>query len=1343
MSLTRIYQGRILKVELPKKASEPPIYLSNWQDILWDHHCLFQDAVNYYTLMLAALAYEIKPQNDEYSQIIKNWARQVEITWKTASKKSKTFEGPHNRICRILGNDPSKSDFKDCVKTILQNCKPDANVRAEALLALLVEADKSDLNQVCVTRLPWLCSENLDAATSQQIKKQEEGRKDAILAIHQAKNLNELSKAVDLLDPFNFLTKYPENKLSFNEFAKLAQKYFDKICKKHPGLEKYRQELTQKSVKDDLLLSPGRKTKSSFPYALILKLMPKMEIAEIFKQITESEYKKISKDNNASSNIVQAEENAFEKLRFENNNKNPFEYFTNIVMKKGKSRAVWFEFDKMAFIEAINYPHRFYEDTKRRNEEAKELEKMISAMEKEGGKIKQEEADDENEEKNLEGFKDDIRIDLIRKLVTENLGWLSDVEGTEDKEYSIDSGTIRGFEAVKEKWLQKFSDKSEPTEEELCKIVAEQQAAHRDDFGSAPLFCELAKREFWSIWRDPKTKGYHPEDPIKAWIKYNELKSELKDKKRCINFTPAHPIHSPRYFDFTKTDSFSIEHNKNSFSFSAGIAVKKDTYYIPIKLQFTYSAPRLLRDHLRSNNEKDLSKATWLQPMMEALGMNETNAEHANFENAKVSLMAYSPNNFQIVFPIKIETNKLHSTISSKNWNGQFLFGGKEKLSFLMWQGDKKAEKQDKKPIDLWTNKIDSFSCLSVDLGQRNAAAIARIEVQNSKPKNGAHRFIGNDGKKDWYAKIVRTKMLRLPGEDQEVWREKTKMDSDNLQNSAFREEIFGSKGRKATGDEIKQAKKILKELEIKEDSIMPNDWENILSFPEQNDKLLVAIRRAQSIISRLHKWAYCLNDSKKENLAIDEIKTSEFEDLKKIIGSKKMLYGNIKSLIQIKQDILTNCLVQLANRILPLRGRSWKWKNHPGKETCFILVQEGPPVKGIKIRGQRGLSLARIEQITELRKRLQSLNQLLRRKIGEKAPAHRDDSIPDCCPDALEKLEDLREQRVNQTAHMILAEALGICLDESNSSAKKKEPYRHGSYKKILNKNGKWIGPVDFIVIEDLSRYLTQQGRSRRENSRLMKWCHRAIRDKLKDMMSVFFAPCAKFNGSEIPPLLEIPAAYSSRFCSRSAVAGFRAVELAPGFEKEAPWRWMLEKESKNNNTQPGHITKLINDLKQINSNNPKIPRTLYAPIQGGPLFIPASKKSSGKGVLQPKISQADINAAINIGLRAIANPTVFEINQRLRSKKENKDFLLKEKRIADKNSRKRITLLNGEKIKDKNPNFFADFGEITLPGQAQLEGFASVPLALGKDLWKTIEENQWKICDEINQKRILRYKK
>jgi hypothetical protein len=64
--MNRIYQGKVGKAELLDSKGNP-IYPQpeNWDGkaALWDHHALFQDAVNYYVVCLLALA---RPGNEVY-----------------------------------------------------------------------------------------------------------------------------------------------------------------------------------------------------------------------------------------------------------------------------------------------------------------------------------------------------------------------------------------------------------------------------------------------------------------------------------------------------------------------------------------------------------------------------------------------------------------------------------------------------------------------------------------------------------------------------------------------------------------------------------------------------------------------------------------------------------------------------------------------------------------------------------------------------------------------------------------------------------------------------------------------------------------------------------------------------------------------------------------------------------------------------------------------------------------------------------------------------------------------------------------------------------------------------
>lgn len=724
-----------------------------------------------------------------------------------------------------------------------------------------------------------------------------------------------------------------------------------------------------------------------------------------------------------------------------------------------------------------------------------------------------------------------------------------------------------------------------------------------------------------------------------------------------------------------------------------------------------------------------------------------------------------------------------------------------------------------------WHEKLNDFRCAATDLGQRDAGAFARVLVRsNGDFGKRPSRVVGATGSKQWRAVLERSGLFRLPGEDAQVWREKSQLDENDPDDSGkpfdFREELWGERGRPARGWEADDTAGLMRALEAFEMdaegkeklTLLPDDWRDALSFPEQNDKLLVAMRRYQSRAARLHRWCWFLKgDDKQQDTAREEIRdcddtrvvTPELKTLveKRDPRARAALESQLTRCLKVAPDLL----VRIANRILPLRGRSWRWEKHPAatdENALHHLTQKGPSLdskdKPVWLRGQRGLSLERIEQIEGLRKRLQSFNQAERRHFAYEKARRVDwtdeqarkwilSEFPDPCPDLLDKLDNLKEQRVNQTAHLILAEALGLQLapPPADKKALRQEKDQHGVYEKILDKNGQWIGPVDFIVIEDLKAYRTSQGRGRRENWRLMRWCIGHMRDKLKQLCEVFGLP-----------VLETPPADSSKFCSRSGVPGFRAEEVTSGFTKRE-WAWLAGKKDEQGKPKPEaqrlldldrELTEaqaeLERDWKEKKQLQPCPKRTLLVSTRGGPMFVPVVGEVAGAD-LPPAVVQADINAAINLALRAIADPRLWAIHPRLRSQREGGDKPAKGKKAKAKQDAATPTpearLLTREKRKygeagkplviqrsadakpddTRQPNYFADFAGLksiaeTLAKKnreltwltkdwtsAEISGESGVPpLVHGKSFWGCVKAAQWERVRAINEARLAEWK-
>ena len=232
-----------------------------------------------------------------------------------------------------------------------------------------------------------------------------------------------------------------------------------------------------------------------------------------------------------------------------------------------------------------------------------------------------------------------------------------------------------------------------------------------------------------------------------------------------------------------------------------------------------------------------------------------------------------------------------------------------------------------------------------------------------------------------------------------------------------------------------------------------------------------------------------------------------------------------------------------------------------------------------------------------------------------------RETPIPDPCPDVLMRLDEMKEQRVNQTANLILAQALGLRHRvHTTGAAERKADGIHGEYERMPG-----LETAAFIAVENLSRYRFSQDRSRNENSRLMKWTHRAVRDKLVLLCEVYGIP-----------VVEVNAAYSSKF-SPEGIPGFRCEELsADAIRWSFAWNKVLERAD---SAEAKLVSECLDIAEKLKSVSPKA--TVLMPRNGGPEFLCFCNDD--------RIVQADINASFNIGLRAVAQGSNLGVCNRL----------------------------------------------------------------------------------------------
>jgi len=1365
--MNRIYQGRVCKIEMPDGKDEQgnPRWkpLNDWEKVLWQHHELFQDAVNYYIVALASLGSSPESKLTKLRGLL-------EKVWETADKKGQRRQGMRESLQRAwqLAEPPTLTvAVQKFTKPLADDSISPTTAEKAAEYLLFKLGGDSAIQQGGREFLPMFC--DVESTATFKLSSERRGRTD-----DEQRLQHELNKQLTPEEIYNLAASISLGSV-VNLQPDAAPDTGEALIARLKAAAKTFADQLPAGQLDNWL--PTLDANFSLPKrrggninvkrvdaCSLFLAFPNQITKEVFQStFSIPKVKPVERNADGSS-----DESSDDDSRFIVNGDDPiklsrgargyvFPGFTALpIWQRDGRKLAWKEFDIAAFKEALKVYNQFQQNVEKREDKlnafaAKLLimdgERAMEAYASETDKALRERLEkvwreskgkpkaptnDSGEETSLPQFTGDARIDRLRQIINDDLADEYRLTDGHKTAYGLRRRTMKGWGEVKRKWQihvkagEKFS---EGKRQKLKNVLDEIRGGEkREQIGSHKLFEALLTDDAaWSIWRDPDVKFQEQinknewaADPLEAFREYCEIREAMEEvSARPLNFTPADTRYSRRLFMFTDVCSFGknsgdYKHDTKELAVTVPVAIRSTVGQFAVhRCRLVYSAPRLLRDRIRAEDGSYVQD--WTQPMMQALfDQSGDEANPQELKDAAVQLMpdydAKGRRRVLLNFPLSLapklcwekvyekrqqkelfavrysrrDKNKekpLNGGIWESNLRTFWESDNPKKRDFLCWPEDDR-----KKPdwsMGDWWEKLPSFRVLAADLGTRHAASVAIIEC--SMERKGAARFIGKVNSKDWFAQYRSGAILRLPGENAKVLRPESPLDKDG-RGKAFREELYGERGRPADEAECLETFAMLSALnqsDLLKDVTDMASLRRRFSLPELNDKLLVGIRRAQGWIAACISWHWKLTqpDSEEQRQsALSQLKEQDrMQEWQSLVDGDAANLAELRAALHIHINNQRQCvqeqLMKLTKRVLPLRGGQWEWVAHPDKPDCHLLRQtEAETVtENVKLRGQRGLSMARIEQISELRRRWQSLNQSLRRAIGQKpltASEMRNDPIPDPCPDILTKLENIREQRVNQTAHLILAQALGLKLRVPQMTVKSREiTDTHGEYELVGP-------PVDMVVLEDLSRYLSEQGRAKSENTRLMKWCHRAVMLKVKMLAEPFGIP-----------VLETPAAYSSRFCSLTGVAGFRACEVRWEDRYEFRWRELLKVDL---TALQGEITKAANNKSKLEalgklealerqfavakatqdtfrelekiSRSAQPHRTLVAPQPGGPMFITAkeiphpapSEKRKQIGNIGVPPMQADINAAANLALRAVAHPTCAQIHHRLRTERK-----------------------------------------------------------------------------------------
>jgi IS605 OrfB family transposase len=312
-----------------------------------------------------------------------------------------------------------------------------------------------------------------------------------------------------------------------------------------------------------------------------------------------------------------------------------------------------------------------------------------------------------------------------------------------------------------------------------------------------------------------------------------------------------------------------------------------------------------------------------------------------------------------------------------------------------------------------------------------------------------------------------------------------------------------------------------------------------------------------------------------------------------------------------------------IGSRTMPKPGKEAAsgWHAHLRLLTDWIMGRRLPGATSpLWTRNVGGLGQTRITTMKSLYQLHKAFDMRARPHKVQGAPKRGEDNSG-IAQGILDAMEKLREQRVKQIASRIAEAALGV--------GRHPHPAK-GEHRDRKRPTVQTDPPCHAVVIENLRNYRPDELQTRRVNEQLMSWSSGKVRKYLEE--------ACQLHGLH---LREVQPKYTSRQCSRTGLPGMRCVDVSvKDFLNSRYWTKVV-------NAAKGTdaLDIMLRDLhaKWSKETNPETIKrsTVRIPKQGGDLFVAATDKHGhGSGSRAIEATQADLNAAANIGLRALLDP-------------------------------------------------------------------------------------------------------
>ncbi len=1247
---TRIYQGKIISAQFENQEVE-----GSAQEAIRETNRLFQDAVNYHIVALAGMA------RKQGSDIGAQFRSRIESIWTEKSVERAGAKSLQESVTFSL-NLPGSCGFDEVVQEIYRGCER-MDILPYVLQYIVNRTAKGEgvIQQEGRGLLPKLCDAGFSGNFDYSSKERKAAEGNGLLVRELGRDdiddeeLQHLAARMDL--SWAGVKTQPdathEASMLYNQEEVRGQvdEAMRDMCatlkkKGDAAWNKYAENAGVKNLHDEVVrilqMPPAEHT-----LAKNNKAVAELKQAAIFFMFYPCHhsarmlYAKLKKQKPAVSggddnlNFSLLENDPILICRGQRKYIYPgFSALSNWETQEAEMYSN--EWDILAFKEALKVLHGFELKTRERDEECRKLQAKIEYV-TEGKRTKGVSVDEEDEDVAIAVLGGDGRFELLQRLVKQ----LSPVDVLEDEPdsedwspvnlsgYYISTRTLSDYEKIRERWLAREAAGA-CSSQDLVQIVRDCQSQSKK-FGSQLLFDALCQDEYRPIWHDyegKETPGLpRSKNIMRDFSRLQSLVEKWGQYKRPVRVSAADAVCSPRQLMYSDLSSFGPEKGcellsgcKGGMRMQVVIRNGKDRLE-SASVIVRFSAPRFERDELTSDARNWIvgkkgsnGSLPWLQPMMKALGCE---VAPVHLTRTPAIALQVKGDDLYLNFPVSLNVDVLQEHIGkAERWKSQFL-GGKDEKLHLHWHSTYKG-----KEIPWWEQasvKEEGFQVLGVDLGIRSAAAWSLVHIgtdsamMKSDSRQVAGRVVGDSGDARWYGYILKQGLSRLPGEAPR------KVGTRCVKPISL-----------PSDEDIRLARIVLQdeEKEIRA--------KNVLLL---GNKVLTRFKKLISRLKTYLSFLAGLNDLERREATMDRM-MEYFGYAETIPGIMAMLEAkNVEG----AYDVVYTATLSLTGKmpgmaeavtslILPRKRGCWKWipESHKGWQGSgrMTLLEEarGNTKRHIYHRG--GLSVARLSQLETLRQLLQSMSKVLSFEPGKPVSFGRDlknMKIIDPCPQILSKIENMREQRVNMIAHDIVAQALGVRLIPSR---KGKNPdgrdIIHGEYEVIPGRK-----PVDFVVLENLSRYLTSLDRSAEENSTLMRWAHRQIVAKVKQLLEEVFGI----------PVIFTHAQYTSRFDSLTSEPGFRPSPL-----NIEHLEWVQKQETK------GGLEKKIAEVymavwKQVVEEGKQAKVTLLQPhhANGGEYFL---SQQGGKLTLR----NADMNAATNIVWRGVAAPESLHLLHRVR---------------------------------------------------------------------------------------------